>query len=52
MPLHRLKRNPNVAVNPQEEASLTLKLKHIPGSRASIGKGSDFPIHSSLTPLH
>ena len=45
IPLLRRERNPDVAVAPQEEASLTLKLECIPGSRASIQKGPDFPIH-------
>ena len=46
IPLFHWERNPEVAVTPQEKASLTLKLKHIPGSRASIQKDPEFPIHS------
>ena len=46
MPLLRRKRNPDVAIASQEEAGLTLKLKRIPGSHASIQKDPDFPSHS------
>ena len=42
---HR-ERNPDLAVAPQEEADLILKLEHIPGSRASIQKDHNFPNHS------
>ena len=43
IPLLRWERNPEVAESPQEKAGLTLKLEHIPGSRASIRKDPDFP---------
>ena len=46
MPLLHRKRNPDVAIASQEEAGLILKLKRIPGSRASIQKDPDFPSHS------
>ena len=45
MPLLHRKRNPDVAIASQEEAGLILKLKRIPGSRASIQKDPDFPNH-------
>ena len=41
-----LQRDPDIPVAPQEEAGLILKLERIPGSRASIQKDPDFPIHS------
>ena len=46
IPLLHWERNPDVFVAPQEEAGLTLKLEQLPGSRASIRKGPNFPNHS------
>ena len=46
IPLLHWKKDPNVPVPSQEEAGLTLKLEHLPGSHASIQKDPTAPVNS------